>query len=775
MQFETAEAKHLAGLKPVDGVFKLESALEQINVALRKVSDSSVEFQELQSLHQTYTKYHDEAKALRQKGNAAFRKYLAAKRGEQRSDVSTASPRSPTNVSTNTAMVNASHQSVQPTSSGSTAASNATQININITNPQSGATSTTQMSSMNTVTTLSPLPPRSPPNPQQRVSNDTPKSSTNSAEMQQLTKQNEDLKRKLSEYEETEHELRLILEEYKFSQLSHKQEIASLKNTMAAYKKASSQKSKSLDTLSNEYESTKNRNATMSKQNTELKQQLAEYLTANTNLKQQLIEKSAECDALQRENIELKSKLKLSQQLNPDLHPTEHPVVDMDSIDAPVLPVVEPKSSPSPSSRKHSNQVSFDVDDIAQKLRRVHDELAVDEHHELCREVESILERLHPINTVTAIPTQSDSGPRSQPQVNDAGNYVLTASEYNDIEQVVEDRDRYFNESRFLQQELHSMKEQYEEWKVRCSQLEEEKSLMMSTLKKSVEALAIENTELKEKVGSVDERVSSIKEHDQSTLNRFHKIYEENKERKFEMKAMEERIEGLLRDVATFRYLSENLQTNNGKLREDLTDALERIDKVVEDKEIIARKLRESNKLTHQMLRERQSSRSSVSGINETGSTDLKLQEESTTPDQEVESIEAKYERVLMEKMEVEKLFDESDGTVNELTNQIIELETRLRELELENEMLRKEVEQITTQNTKQSNQIKSAQRVALSIMQSNKENGGNGLANYMASSGGQQTDMFGLQPPPEPDLITSLLTYLLPFLFEEDDQPKIV
>merc|ERR1719471_665987 len=109
-------------------------------------------------------------------------------------------------------------------------------------------------------------------------------------------------------------------------------------------------------------------------------------------------------------------------------------------------------------------------------------------------------------------------------------------------------------------------------------------------------------------------------------------------------------------------------------------------------------------------------------------------------------STEAKYEKVLMEKLEIEKLFSESDGTVNELTNQVIELETRLRELELENEMLRKEVERISAENAKQSTQIKSAQRVALSIMQSNKENGGT-LGN---SLGTRQTDIFGLQPPPE-------------------------
>ncbi len=287
---------------------------------------------------------------------------------------------------------------------------------------------------------------------------------------------------------------------------------------------------------------------------------------------------------------------------------------------------------------------------------------------------------------------------------------------------------------------------------------------MMRTLKLSVEELAVENGRLREQCGSVDERVSSIKEHDQETLNRFHQIYEENKERTFEMKAMERRIEELVRDVATFRYLSENLQTNNAKLRDDLADALERIDKVVEDKEMVARKLRESNKLTQEMLRERQA----VGGVHGAVTAAGKGGDA-----KEAESAESKYERVLLEKLEIEKLFEESDGTVNELTNQVIQLETRLREVELENEMLRKEVEHITAQNAKQSNQIKSAQRVALSIMQSSKEGGA--PLDHAAMGGSPQTDMFGLQPPPEPDLITSLLTYLLPFLFEEDDQPKIV
>merc|ERR1712062_725728 len=132
-----------------------------------------------------------------------------------------------------------------------------------------------------------------------------------------------------------------------------------------------------------------------------------------------------------------------------------------------------------------------------------------------------------------------------------------------------------------------------------------------------------------------------------------------------------------------------------------------------------------------------------------------------------------KYEKVLIEKMEFEQIAQENDGTVNELTNQIIALEQRLQSLEVENELLRKE---ISANNAKKTNQILSAQRVALSIMQSNKEGKYNNMNDANVRNVSRvQKDMFGLQPPPEPDLITSLLTYLLPFLFEEDDQPKIV
>merc|ERR1712228_161861 len=107
----------------------------------------------------------------------------------------------------------------------------------------------------------------------------------------------------------------------------------------------------------------------------------------------------------------------------------------------------------------------------------------------------------------------------------------------------------------------------------------------------------------------------------------------------------------------------------------------------------------------------------------------------------------------------------ENDCTVNELTNQIISLEQKLQSLVLENELLKKEIVAISADNEKKTNQIKSAQRVALSIMQSNKEERQR-FNHQMNDSQNVQKDMFGLQPPPEPDLITSLLTYLLPFLF---------
>merc|ERR1719319_1640540 len=130
------------------------------------------------------------------------------------------------------------------------------------------------------------------------------------------------------------------------------------------------------------------------------------------------------------------------------------------------------------------------------------------------------------------------------------------------------------------------------------------------------------------------------------------------------------------------------------------------------------------------------------------------------------------------EKMETESemarlrlLVEESDGTVQEVTNQVIELEGRLREMAMENELLRKEVSAVAEDNSRKTKQIKSAQRVALSIIREQSSGSDGRVSNTV----GGHTDMFGLQKAPEPDLMTSLLTYLLPFLFEEDDQPKIV
>ncbi len=225
------------------------------------------------------------------------------------------------------------------------------------------------------------------------------------------------------------------------------------------------------------------------------------------------------------------------------------------------------------------------------------------------------------------------------------------------------------------------------------------------------------------------------------------------------MNEMKEKIKLLNDDINTFKYLSKQLKENNNKLNQQLTDSLERIQKLVEDKDIISKKLRESNKLTQEILKERKKNNNN----NNKDKDEDKDNDNDTGTD---------YELLLNEKLEIEKMFNENEGTVNELTNQIIELENKLRRIELENELLRKEIKQIRDDNQRKTNQIKSAQRVALSIMQSNK---GNININDRHLNEKNNKDMFGLQPPAQPDLITSLLTYLLPFLFEEDDQPKIV
>merc|ERR1712233_190709 len=115
---------------------------------------------------------------------------------------------------------------------------------------------------------------------------------------------------------------------------------------------------------------------------------------------------------------------------------------------------------------------------------------------------------------------------------------------------------------------------------------------MMRTLKKSVEALATENKSLRDKTMSLNDERSTIKEHDLKTQNDFYRIYEENKERKFEMNKMKETIKSQLDDIETYKYLSKQLKESNNKLNESLTESLERIDKMVQDKEIISKKLR---------------------------------------------------------------------------------------------------------------------------------------------------------------------------------------
>ena len=78
-QFQASEVQQLAGLRPVDGVFKLQTAIEQIDEHLNNISTSSPIYNEFISLKQIYTTYLNEAKQLRQKGMASFRKYLAMK------------------------------------------------------------------------------------------------------------------------------------------------------------------------------------------------------------------------------------------------------------------------------------------------------------------------------------------------------------------------------------------------------------------------------------------------------------------------------------------------------------------------------------------------------------------------------------------------------------------------------------------------------------------------------------------------------------------------
>ena len=71
--------QQLSGLKPVDGVYKLEGAIQEIDEYLTTISPTSSAYSEAIRLKQTYTNYLNEAKELRQKGMASFRKYLAMK------------------------------------------------------------------------------------------------------------------------------------------------------------------------------------------------------------------------------------------------------------------------------------------------------------------------------------------------------------------------------------------------------------------------------------------------------------------------------------------------------------------------------------------------------------------------------------------------------------------------------------------------------------------------------------------------------------------------
>mmetsp|Transcript_20804 Transcript_20804/g.33165 ORF Transcript_20804/g.33165 Transcript_20804/m.33165 type:complete len:800 (+) Transcript_20804:35-2434(+) len=799
MQFQTAEVQQLAGLKPVDGVFKLQEALQEIESRLANLTASSPAYNEYRSLQQLYTNYLTEAKQLRQKGMASFRKYLAMKNSANSNTASNeeaATEHTQRNNVTHQAPIHpAPRQPQPPPDHKATAAAPASMA-------ASTATRVTESDSKQ---------------------NSREQDNDDDAEMMQLMEQNSKLRQQVealikskSEYEETEHELRLVLEEYKFTQLSHKQEINNLKNSIATYKKASDSKTKSLDTLCNEYETAKNNNSMLSKQNAQLKQRITQYINENTNLKEELIEKRAECDQLIKDKLELQQKLQLSQRLNSaqpasshhehqqkpptqqhDHHEHGDEHADIEHIADPVVPKQEELSTTHRDHHHHADESG--LAHIEQRLQRVYNMVkSADNNHEMKHELEIIMEQLHPINIASTAPSaqqqqqQNEQSAASTAETvrrpmassnemerDEAGNYMITEEEYRDIEKVIDDRDKYMNKMLYYENNLQSLSEKYNELKTRFGQTNEEKALMMNTLKTSVERLATENSALREKMSSLSEERSAIKENELKTQNNFYQIYEENKERKFEMNDMQQKLKALNEDIETYKYLAKQLKENNSKLSENLKDALERIDKLCQDKECIAKKLREANKLTQELLRER-NKQLMTSDDSEKKGNQKEKQEEVAESKEETVDFEAKYEGLLREKMEIQAMCDENDGTVNELTNQVIELETKVRELELENELLRKQMTQITHDNERKTHQIRSAQRVALSLISSNREHeldldamkhgGGDATSNRNHSK-----DMFGLQPPPQPDLITSLLTYLLPFLFEDDDQPKIV
>merc|ERR1712228_1091257 len=214
------------------------------------------------------------------------------------------------------------------------------------------------------------------------------------------------------------------------------------------------------------------------------------------------------------------------------------------------------------------------------------------------------------------------------------------------IERCIDERDQYLHKISYYQQNIKSLTIKYEALQKRFVQINEEKSLMMLTLKQSVEQLSNENNAIKTKLASLNDERSSIKEYDLKTQNDFYRIFEENKERKFEMQTMQKRIDSLLRDTETFKYLSQQLKDANNKQNDNLTNSLERIDKLVEDKEAISKKLRESNKLTMELLKERSNASS--------------VKQENEEKKEEANDLQSKYEKVLMEKLNFERMYEEN-------------------------------------------------------------------------------------------------------------------
>jgi len=355
MQFQTAEVAKLAGLTPVAGVYKLEEALKTIQSQLDTVSPSSVAYKEWRSLQQQYTQHLNEAKQLRQRGMASFQKYLANKSQSSQDSASTS------NHANATSMVSVAHHSRQQppqqqqheNSNGNVAAT------VNTTNDAMSE--------------------------HKAVDNDNATQQIQELKQQnaELLQQIESLMKNKSECEETEHDLRVILEEYKFGQLSHKQELNELKNSALTYKKASEQKTAALEALTNEYETAKNNNTLIAKQNTQLKQRITQFIDESTNLKQQMIETRTQCEQLEKEKQELVQKLKLSQKLN---HST-------DVSDA--------------QTNAKENVALYDMTTLKPRLQKVYNMVAelpsdVDYTAEIQRELQSVLQHIDDIETVPA-------------------------------------------------------------------------------------------------------------------------------------------------------------------------------------------------------------------------------------------------------------------------------------------------------------------------------------------------------------------------------------